>query len=277
MKRIGLVLLIIPVMMLSCKKDSTPEAVKAKFNEMYAGVEAVEWEVEGDSIYCAEFEFDGFEWEAEFKADGTWLETERDLEDGEMPEKALGYLAMFYPEKEAEYMLEKTPDGDFYEAEMEIDSVEVEVYFDMEGKMVCDKDNPVVAAFKGKYENAEVTEWKKVDEGFKAMFTLDGKEMKEGYTPEGKWMCTGTMMTMEEMPEAVSKYLKKMKSFTPEKFFKRETPEGAFLYVVGMIDDVKNKMKFDTEGNFLEMKEMKECKEEKKEEKAEEAPAKEEA
>lgn len=275
MKKLCLVLLVMPLILISCKqKNETPDAVMAKFAEMFEGVTEVNWEMDDDSLYEASFTFDGYEWEADFKEDGTWMETERELEDGEMPEKAMEYLAMFYPDMEMDYYLEKTPDGDYYEAEMEVDSVEMEVYFDMEGNMKCDKDNPVISAYKKNFEGAEGAEWKKTDDGYRVMFTMEGKEMKAGFDVDGNWICTKSYLTAEDMPEGVTSYLEKMKMFEADKFKKKETSEGVTYYVYGMMKDVETKMKFDGEGNFLEMKEV-EKKMEKAEKEIKEAPAKE--
>ena len=67
------------------EKSKIFEKVKDSFNGLYPGALVKEWELEKNNIYEVEFTFENHKYEADFKEDGTWLYTERDININEVP------------------------------------------------------------------------------------------------------------------------------------------------------------------------------------------------
>ncbi len=73
------------------KQANVPDAVKAKFAEMFPNVKNVKWEKE-KANYEAEFEVQKVETSAEFDATGAWLQTETHLDVDKLPDAIKDYL-----------------------------------------------------------------------------------------------------------------------------------------------------------------------------------------
>jgi hypothetical protein len=118
-----------------------PAAVKKAFESKFSEAKKVEWEKEKDSEWEAEFEQNGIEYSANFLADGTWVETEHEIKKEEIPVAVLAKLQLdFEGYKYDEVELSETPNGKFYEMELEKGKEEIEVTFSEEGKLISKKE-----------------------------------------------------------------------------------------------------------------------------------------
>ena len=64
-----------------------PEAVLTAFNQKFPGVKDVDWSMEKNGEWEAEFDgTDGKDMSANFSADGKWLETETEISFSELPQ-----------------------------------------------------------------------------------------------------------------------------------------------------------------------------------------------
>ncbi len=70
-----------------------PQAVKDAFLAKFPAAEHVEWEVESDGEYEAEFKWQKKEMSANFRSDGTWLETEVEIKERDLPAYVKATLA----------------------------------------------------------------------------------------------------------------------------------------------------------------------------------------
>ncbi|RYZ94982.1 MAG: hypothetical protein EOP47_26725 [Sphingobacteriaceae bacterium] len=61
------------------KAISVPAKVTAAFNQKFAGAKVREWKLASNGLYKAHFSGRGANWEASFKADGTFVKVERAL------------------------------------------------------------------------------------------------------------------------------------------------------------------------------------------------------
>ena len=75
-----------------------PDAVKAKFTEMFPDVKNVKWEKEKTN-YEAEFDVHKVEISAEFDESGAWLQTETHLDVDKLPDSIKDYFAKKLPGK----------------------------------------------------------------------------------------------------------------------------------------------------------------------------------
>ena len=116
-----------------CGTESQPPAdVQQSFNDRFAGVAEVEWEVEEDGTWEAEFELDGVDVSAEFSAEGEWLETETEVST--VPDTIMTWIENEYPGWTIENAeLVEIPDSIYYEVEIEDRTDEAELLFDKDG------------------------------------------------------------------------------------------------------------------------------------------------
>ncbi len=77
------ILLIMAGLTCSCQHHEPPEQVKKAFTEKFPSAESVEWELEDDTIWEAEFFLNGKEITAIFSAGGKWLKTEEETDEEE--------------------------------------------------------------------------------------------------------------------------------------------------------------------------------------------------
>lgn len=95
-----------------------PKAVMQTFRQMYPDVTS-QWERER-GIYDAEWKDGTVEFEAWFKADGTWMMTKQDMLPTSIPAAVTAYISDNYPDYKIDdaYYIE-TPDGTYYLVEIE--------------------------------------------------------------------------------------------------------------------------------------------------------------
>jgi putative PepSY-like beta-lactamase-inhibitor len=130
-------------------KTEVPRVVKEAFAKKYPDAQKVKWEEEEEGEYEAEFKLMGKEMSANFKADGTWLETEVEIKTKDLPQTVKDAIATQfsgYKIEEAEQL--ETPDSPLsYEVslENEKDDVELTAVFSVDGillkKKVEDEDD----------------------------------------------------------------------------------------------------------------------------------------
>lgn len=127
----SIVVTIAGLTLLGCQSSQTtvPNSVQQAFHLRHPGVKAV-WE-EQPYGYEAVFEKDGIEYEAEYSPDGQWLETEFEVNANQFSSIVLERVRQQYPDYAiTKHEIELTPNGTFYEVEIERGSEEHELYFD---------------------------------------------------------------------------------------------------------------------------------------------------
>lgn len=115
---------------------SVPLRVKAAFVKKFPQVKKVKWDKESDAEWEAEFKMNGMEYSANFLEDGTWKETEHEIEQKDIPDAVKATLdteLSGYEIEEAE--ISETVDGLTYEIEVEKGEQELEVSIDVHGKL----------------------------------------------------------------------------------------------------------------------------------------------
>lgn len=116
-------------------EDQVPLAVRNTFNAKYPNHQA-KWEKQHYG-YEAVFMKDGLEYEAEFSHNGQWLETEYEVQEHQFSTQVLDRIRREYPNFEiTKREIEQTPQGTFYEVEIEQNGNEYELYFDAQANPV---------------------------------------------------------------------------------------------------------------------------------------------
>jgi outer membrane protein OmpA-like peptidoglycan-associated protein len=117
-----------------------PAAVKKAFSSKYPKVEKVNWDLEGEGEYEAEFKLNGQEMSANFKFDGSWLETETEVKKGNLPQAIKSALASQFSDYQVDGAAQlETPDQPVtYEVDLErkSDDSSMEVLFGADGTVL---------------------------------------------------------------------------------------------------------------------------------------------
>jgi len=139
MKKITLlVVLAITTSFMSCDKDViAPQKVKDALAMKFPNATDVEWEKESDTEWEAEFKLNGKEHSSNFMQDGTWVETEYEVEESEVPQVVMDALNTNFEGYEIEEMeRSETADGTVYEFVIEKEESEMEVVIYANGKIL---------------------------------------------------------------------------------------------------------------------------------------------
>ena len=122
-------------------KKAAPAAVMAAFKAKFPTVQKAKWDMEHEGEWEAEFKSGGKEMSANYKADGTWLETETELKEADLPQAVKDAVAaQFAGYKSEEASLVETPGQPAaYEVELEKGETTVEALFSADGTLVKQK------------------------------------------------------------------------------------------------------------------------------------------
>lgn len=117
------------ILLSSCGASNIPEHIQNAFAQRHPEISPT-WEVQPSYGYEATFTQNGVEYEVEFASDGTWLETEYEVSDLQFPPVILNQVQQQYPGYTiTKREIEITPQGTFYELEVEQGDEEIELYF----------------------------------------------------------------------------------------------------------------------------------------------------
>jgi uncharacterized membrane protein YkoI len=99
MKKIFSWLLLYACMTATChaQKITVPAAVTKAFSEKFHGAAEVKWGKENAKEYEAEFKFNNTDVSANFKTDGTWVETETTIAAADLPAAVSAAMNTKYP------------------------------------------------------------------------------------------------------------------------------------------------------------------------------------
>jgi hypothetical protein len=115
--------------------DKVPQAVKKALTERFPKAQNIQWEMEGENDYEADFSIEGGNHSAGFDATGKWLETETAIKTSELPKEVMKAVETNHAGrqmKEAEQV--ETPDlGIVYDVELAQGTDIIEVRFDRQG------------------------------------------------------------------------------------------------------------------------------------------------
>ncbi len=116
--------------------EKIPETVLNAFNQKFPNAKKVEWEMENDKEWEAEFKMNGKEYSANFSVIGEWLETEYEIKESQIPKEVRSILDQNFKDYEIEEAeITETAAGSSYEFEIEVDEEEFEVVINAQGEL----------------------------------------------------------------------------------------------------------------------------------------------
>jgi hypothetical protein len=131
------------VSIVSCqeKDDKVPDAVRATFQEKYPGENDPDWELDDHGNWESHFKINGEKYRADFKPDGTWVETENDIKEENLPEAIKKIIkAKFLDEEITEVeRVDNAEKGLFYDVEFKKDGKNKDVMFREDGTVINKK------------------------------------------------------------------------------------------------------------------------------------------
>lgn len=141
MKKFTSILLkISAVALLTACGGGTPLSVTETFVKMFPDAKDVEWTHEDDNTWEAEFEVESKEFSASFSEDGTWIETELEVEIDDIPYEAMETIDSTYADMEVlEASWLETADFIGYELELGLRGEEeaaLEVRITADGRII---------------------------------------------------------------------------------------------------------------------------------------------
>ncbi len=117
--------------------DQVPQKVKDAFVKKFPTAKKVKWDKENATEWEAEFKMNNTEYSANFLEDGTWKETEHEIDEKEIPQNVKSALMGAYAGyKIKESEISETKDGMLYEFEIKKGESEMEVAIDANGNIV---------------------------------------------------------------------------------------------------------------------------------------------
>lgn len=120
----------------SCAQVDIPKKASEHFDSHFTNTSHVKWEQEGNE-FEVEFHMNGQEHSAKYSSQGEWMETEKELKVKELPEFIAEAIKAKYKDaeiEEAEWVI--TPDGEFYELEVESNDQTFEVKISKDGQVI---------------------------------------------------------------------------------------------------------------------------------------------
>lgn len=137
MKRNLLLVLSIFVITIASATEA-PKVVQENFAKKFPAAKSVKWEKEGSKEYEASFVLDDLKCSANFRIDGTWLETEIEIKASELPAAVASAIKVKYAKwKIIGAAKMETSKGEIkYEADLKIGKKEKEVQLNVTGIFV---------------------------------------------------------------------------------------------------------------------------------------------
>ena len=122
-------------------QKNVPEYVKKEFVKKYPTAQAVKWGSEEDNEWEAEFKINGQEMSASFDNKGTWLETEAEISEKDLPAIVSNTLTTeFNGYKSSEITTIENPQMKGFELRLKKGETSLEVVIDNSGKVVKKTD-----------------------------------------------------------------------------------------------------------------------------------------
>jgi Putative beta-lactamase-inhibitor-like, PepSY-like len=140
MKRIFSVLVPIVIITIACpaQKNNVPKAIIDAFTLKFPSATNVKWGKESAREYEAEFKMNDKEVSANFRLDGSWVETETTINSSELPPGVTNALNTKYPGAVISLAekIEKPGTNIRYEVNIKMNGKKKELELDAEGEFV---------------------------------------------------------------------------------------------------------------------------------------------
>lgn len=119
--------ILIMLFSINCSGQSIPQKVKDSFTQKYPSAKNVEWGMESETEFEAEFKINGPAYSANFDTKGNWKETEMEISRKDLPDAVLATLARDYWESDINEIAKITTSNEtLYKVKISVDDEEDE-------------------------------------------------------------------------------------------------------------------------------------------------------
>ena len=112
---------LLTILNISCNyaQEKVPEVVQHAFEGKYPGEDDPDWEIDAHGNYESHFKINGYKLRADFKPDGTWIETEQSIKKKELPKLIRNILKESYSDMKISEIekVDHATKGVFYDIE----------------------------------------------------------------------------------------------------------------------------------------------------------------
>lgn len=137
MLKLLLTILVITSFSVCAQTSNVPKQVKNAFAQKFPTAKNVKWDMESETEWEAEFKLNNEEYTANFASDGTWKETEYEIEKSDIPQLVKQTLQKEIGDFDIEEVeISETIEGKVYEFALEKDETDLEVAISADGKVV---------------------------------------------------------------------------------------------------------------------------------------------
>lgn len=137
MKKLFLIAIILFISLSSIysQKVKVPSAVKDTFNILFPNADNVKWGKESSSEYEAEFKLNDIEMSANFSSDGSWVETETQIDILSLPQPVVDAINRDYSNAtiSSAFRIDKADKSVWYESDIKVGKKKKEVTYDASG------------------------------------------------------------------------------------------------------------------------------------------------
>ena len=132
-----MLLMAVAVLQTACAQK-IPDAVKTSFNTKYPNTNVSKWDVDRNGNFEAHFKIKNISYNADFKKDGSWIETETSVDYMDLPESIKAVLKNEYSDwKIVELeLVDHHSKGKFYDLEIKKGKVKKDVEVTEQGQVI---------------------------------------------------------------------------------------------------------------------------------------------
>jgi hypothetical protein len=117
--------------------QDVPEKVKLAFTNQFPNATSAQWEKESEAGWEVDFKLKEVSYSANYLNDGSWLETEYEIGEEELPETVITTLSREFPGYEIDEVEKvESSNGFAFEIELEKGNDEVELLIDSLGEII---------------------------------------------------------------------------------------------------------------------------------------------
>lgn len=127
--------------LIGCNTQTTgqvPESVKTNFQSKYPGETDPDWKKDKNGNYESKFKIDGKHYRADFSPNGDWIETERNIDEEDLPKAVRNAIKANYKKNKIVEIeeVDHAHKGLFYDVEFKINGDKKDIEFNSSGNII---------------------------------------------------------------------------------------------------------------------------------------------
>jgi hypothetical protein len=137
-----------PIIIISCvflvfgscseSQGQVPTAVQQNFEQQYPGENDPDWHTDKNGNFEANFKIDGKKYRADYSPKGNWIETERSIDEDDLPKVILDILEEKFDDWDINEIeeVQHHSKGMFYDVELKDGKDKIDIEFKADGQII---------------------------------------------------------------------------------------------------------------------------------------------